>query len=169
MTLFLRILGQLFLILLGYAAASAVASAFLHLIFLTSAGFEANETPVIVMGSIVFSIPFVALFVAYFAFLPAGVAIGIGEILGARDWLYYAIAGGVVGACVIALFWFYVPPSIDLEPGAVAPRDPLVENPYVLFTLIGAGLVGGIAYWAVAGRLAGGWRAAATLPARSGS
>lgn len=166
MTLFLRILGQLLLILVGYAAASLVASAFLHLIFMASAGFEAGETPVLVMGSIVFSIPFVALFVAYFAFLPAAVAIGIGEILGARDWLYYAIAGGVAGAAVVALFWFYVPPSMDLEPGAAAPRDPLVENPYVLFTLIGSGLLGGIAYWAVAGRLAGGWKTRATLPAR---
>ena len=166
MTVFLRILGQLLLILVGYAAASIVASAFLHLIFMSSAGFEADETPVLVMGSIVFSIPFVALFTAYFAFLPAVVAIGIGEILGARDWLYYSIAGGVVGACVIALFWFYVPPSLDLEPGAIAPRDPLVENPYVLFTVIGAGVIGGIAYWAVAGRLAGDWRSRATSPAR---
>ena len=166
MTVFLRILRQLLLILVGYAAAAIVASAFLHLIFLTSAGFDADEAPVLVMGSVVFSIPFVALFTAYFAFLPAVVAIGIGEVLGARDWLYYSIAGGVVGACVIALFWYYVPPSLDLEPGAIAHRDPLVENPYVLSTIIGAGVLGGIAYWAVAGRLAGSWKSRPTLPAR---
>ena len=47
-------------------------------------------------GSFVFSIPFVALFVAYFAFIPAVVAIVLGEILGKRDWLFYALAGGVV-------------------------------------------------------------------------
>jgi len=59
-----------------------------------------------------------------------------------------------------------VPPSLDLEPGAIAHRDPLVENPYVLSTIIGAGVLGGIAYWAVAGRLAGSWKSRPTLPAR---
>ncbi len=45
-------------------------------------------------GSFIFSIPFVALFVAYFAFIPAVPAIVIAEILGKRDWLFYALAGG---------------------------------------------------------------------------
>lgn len=166
MSLFLRILGQLLLILIGYAFAALAASAFVHLIFLGAAGFDAEEARWIAAGSFFVSVPVVALFVAYFAFLPAGIAIGIGEILGARDWLYYALAGGVVGALVIALFWLYEPPSIGLDTGTVASRDPMLQSPFVLATLIGAGLIGGIAYWAVAGRLAGGWKAGAILPAR---
>lgn len=159
MSLFLRILGQLFLILLGYAGASLAASAFIHLMLLGSTGVEADAAPALLMGSILFSIPFIALFVAYFAFMPAAVAIGIGEVLGARDWLFYAIAGAVVGACVVALFWVWTPPSIELDAELVPPRDPMMENPYVLFSLVGAGILGGVAYWAIAGRLAGGWRA----------
>ena len=158
MSLFLRIVGQLFLILVGYAIASLAASAFVHLIFLGASGFDAEEARWIAAGSLFVSVPIVALFVAYFAFMPATIAIGIGEILGARDWLYYAIAGGAVGASVVALFWFYEPPPSGFEPDSTPFRDPMLESPYVLFTLIGAGLLGGIAYWTVAGRLAGGWK-----------
>ena len=47
--------------------------------------------------------PFVALFIAYFAFIPAIPAILLGEILGKRDWLFYALAGAVVAAVVIGM------------------------------------------------------------------
>ena len=69
-----------------------------------SLGFTADEAPAVVMGSIVFSIPFVALFVAYFAFLPSIPAILLSEILGKRDWLYHAISGAVVALVVVAFF-----------------------------------------------------------------
>lgn len=170
MTLFLRIIGQLFLILLGYAVSAVAASAFIHLIFLGSAGFAPEDTQWLVMGSIVFSVPLVALFIAYFAFIPAAVAIGIAEIIGARDWLYYAIAGAIVGACVIALFWYAGPDPILLDdtPPPAPNREPL-DNPYVLLAVTGGGMLGGIFYWLVAGRLAGDWRGRPTSPARSGS
>jgi hypothetical protein len=170
MTLFLRILGQLLLILLGYAVSALAASAFIHLIFLGSAGFGPEEAPWVVMGSIAFSVPFVALFIAYLAFIPSAVAIGIAEILGARDWLYYAIAGAIAGACVIAMFWYAIPDPIlfDDAPPPAPNREPL-DNPYVLLAVIGGGMVGGVFYWLVAGRLAGDWRGRPTLPAPSGS
>jgi hypothetical protein len=169
MSLFLRILGQLLLILLGYAVAAMAASAFIHLIFLGSAGFGPEEAPWLVMGSIVFSVPFVALFIAYFAFVPATIAIGIAEVIGARDWLYYAIAGAIVGACMIAMFWYVAPdPILFDETPALSNREPL-DNPYVLLAVVGGGMVGGVFYWLVAGRLAGDWRGRATSPARSGS
>jgi hypothetical protein len=170
MTVFLRIIGQLFLILLGYAVATMAASAFVHLLFLGSAGFAPEDAPWLVMGSIVFSIPLVALFIAYFAFIPAAVAIGIAEIIGARDWLYYAIAGAIVGACVIALFWYSMPYPILLDdtPPPAPNREPL-DNPYVVLAVIGGGMLGGIFYWLVAGRLAGDWRGQPISPERSGS
>jgi hypothetical protein len=158
MTLFLRILGQPFLILLGYAVAAMAASAFIHLIFLGSAGFGPEEAPWLVMGSIVFSVPFVALFIAYFAFVPATIAIGIAEVIGARDWLYYAIAGAIVGACMIAMFWYVAPdPILFDETPALPNREPL-DNPYVRLAVIGGGMLGGMFYWLIAGRLAGDWR-----------
>ncbi len=167
MTLFLRMVGQLFLILLGYAVSVMAASAFVHLIFLGSAGFGPADAPWLVMGSIIFSIPFVALFIAYFAFIPAAIAIGIAEVIGARDWLYYAIAGAVVGICVIGLFWYSAPAPIlfDDTPPPAPNREPL-DNPYVLLAVIGGGMLGGIFYWLVAGRLAGDWRGRPISPAR---
>src|SRR6185295_5971460 len=98
----------------------------------------------VVMGSIVFSIPFIALFVAYFAFLPAIPAILLSEILGKRDWLYHAISGAVV-ALVIVVF---------MRGAADAGNEAITDARFAL-ALIGGGICGGIAYWLVAGRLAG--------------
>jgi hypothetical protein len=156
-SLFLRIIGQLFLILIGYAAASLAASAFIHLLFLGSAGFDAEEARWVATGSIFVSVPVVALFVSYFAFLPAVIAIGVGEVTSARDWLFYAVAGALVGAAVVALFWLNSPTGLEEVPETL-PGDSLIGSPFVLATLVGAGMIGGIAYWMVAGRLAGGWR-----------
>ena len=102
------------------------------------------------MGSIVFSIPFVALFVAYFAFVPAIPAILLAEILGKRDWLYYAISGAVVG-------WSS---SVFIR-SAAENWDGDSLGVSLGLALIGSGMCGGIAYWLVAGRLAGNWRARA--------
>ena len=96
-------LGRFLVIILGYAVAALAASAFLNLTFLASAGFSQEQAPTIASGALVFSVPFVALFVAYFAFMPA-VAVHPGaEILGRRDWLFYALAGAVVAAVVIGM------------------------------------------------------------------
>ena len=147
-------LGRFALILAGYAVASLAASAFLHVVSLGSLGFTADEAPAVVMGSIVFSIPFVALFVAYFAFLPAIPAILLSEILGKRDWLYHAISGARRGAR-----------RRGLHPGrgGGAATKPSPTRALRL-ALIGGGMCGGIAYWLVAGRLAGNWRGRVRRP-----
>ena len=71
MTRMLASLGRFMVIILGYAVAALAASAFLNLTFLASAGFSQEQAPTIASGALVFSVPFVALFVAYFAFLPS--------------------------------------------------------------------------------------------------
>ena len=101
-----------------------------------------------VMGSVVFSIPFVALFVAYFAFLPSIPAILLAEMLGKRDWLYHAISGAVVALVVVGF--------IRCCGRKLATAT--VTDPSLALALIGSGMCGGIAYWLVAGRLAGNWR-----------
>ena len=105
MTRILTYLGRFVMILVGYTVASLAASAFLNIVFLASAGFDADETPQCLTGSLIFSIPFVALFVAYFAFIPSARAILVAEIFGKRDWLYYAVAGGIVAVVVLGFFW----------------------------------------------------------------
>lgn len=133
-------------IILGYAVASLAASAFLNVVFLGSAGFSAEEAPAIAAGSIVFSIPFVALFVAYFAFIPSAFAILAGEIFVKRDWLFYAIAGGVIAAIVIGFIR-----------GSAEAGNEAVTDPNFALALIGGGMCGGLGYWLVAGRTAGSW------------
>jgi hypothetical protein len=147
-------LGRFALILAGYAIASLAASAFLYVVTLGSLGFTADEAPAVVMGSIVFSVPFMALFVAYFAFLPAIPAILLSEILGKRDWLYHAISGAVVALVIVVVIR-----------GAADAGNQAITYPRFALALIGGGMCGGIAYWLVAGRLAGNWRARVRRPA----
>jgi hypothetical protein len=148
-----RVLAHLLrcaIILLGYCVACLGASAFLHLIAIGWAGLEPRDAGAseVVLGSFLFSVPFVALFVAYFGFIPAAAVILVAEVLGRRDWLFYALGGGIVGAIFIAF---------------VQSGDPdfaLVDTAPML-AIVGAGMVGGIFYWLSAGR----WAGAARQPA----
>ncbi len=94
----------------------------------------------------VFTIPFTALFVAYFAFVPAVVVMLLAELLGKRDWLFYALAGGFVALVFIGF-------AYQAGDGGFAYRDPLLP-----VSIVGSGLIGGIAYWFVTGRFAGALR-----------
>lgn len=133
------------IILVGYAVASLVASAFLHVVFFASAGFEPKDAPALTLGSFVFSIPFIALFVAYFAFVPAAAVILVAEVLAKRDWLFYAVGGGVVAAVFLAFLHQAADPDFE-----VAGSGPMLA-------VFGGGIVGGFFYWLSAGRWAGGW------------
>jgi hypothetical protein len=160
-------IGRFAVILVGYIAAALAASAFIHLLFLGAAGFRPDEGSAIVMGSLFFSIPFTALFVGYFAFLPSVAAILIGEVFGQRGWLFHALAGAAVGLAVVALFW---QSSMMLDGGNQAGTDPAFSTPRFVGLIIGGGIVGGLAYWLCAGRWAGNWRTSADAgpPTESG-
>lgn len=144
MSRFLLYLGKFAHMVLGYLAASLAASAFLNVIFLGAAGLMATDMPPeVATGSMVFTIPFTALFVAYFAFVPAIAVMLLAELLGKRDWLFYALSGGFVSLVVIGF-------AYQSGDAGFAYRDPLLP-----MSIIGCGLVGGIAYWFVTGRFAG--------------
>ncbi|RWO51228.1 hypothetical protein [Mesorhizobium sp.] len=147
------------IILIGYGVAALAASAFLNVMFLASLGYTPEHVQPAATASLFFSIPFVALFVAYFAFMPAAVAILVSEILGRRDWLFYALAGAVVAA--VFLGFAHQTADANFE----------ITDPRVIAAVTGSGMVGGIFYWLSAGRSAGSWRQAgrSTSPGRSGS
>ncbi|TIL42097.1 hypothetical protein [Mesorhizobium sp.] len=134
------------IILIGYGVAALAASAFLNVMFLASLGYTPEHVQPAATASLFFSIPFVALFVAYFAFMPAAVAILVSEILGRRDWLFYALAGAVVAA--VFLGFAHQTADANFE----------ITDPRVIAAVIGSGMVGGIFYWLSAGRSAGTWR-----------
>lgn len=142
---FVSYLVRFAMILFGYAVASLAASAFLNILFLASLGYTPEHAHPAATASLYFSIPFVALFVAYFAFMPAVIVILAAEILGRRDWLYYALAGAVVAAVFLGL--------VDHAQESTF----AVTDTSAIMAVIGGGMVGGIFYWLSAGRWAGSW------------
>ncbi|MEI9422670.1 hypothetical protein O7A70_16010 [Mesorhizobium sp. Cs1299R1N1] len=147
-------------ILFGYAIASLAASAFLNILFLASLGYTPAQADPAATASLYFSIPFVALFVAYFGFAPAAIIILIAEILGRRDWLFYALAGALVAGVFLGL--------VDNIRDSVF----AVTETSAIMAVLGGGMVGGIFYWLSAGRWAGSWwkdEKAPTSPGPSGS
>jgi hypothetical protein len=145
------------LIFLAYVCAALAASVFIHVVALGFTGTAADEEAV--SGSMAFTVPAVALLVSYFAFLPSIPAILLSEAFGWRDWLYYAAAGAIVATVGI----FLLTASEHRASGDHA-------SARFWATMVGSGMVGGIAYWLVAGRLAGNWRRrVATSPGQSGS
>jgi hypothetical protein len=149
---FIAYLIRFAVILIGYLVASLAASAFLNVLFLASLGYAPDQAHPTATASLYFSIPFVALFVAYFAFMPAAVVILISEILGRRDWLFYALAGGIVAAAFLG----FVHQNADVNFDVTEPR--------AIAAVIGCGMVGGIFYWLSAGRWAGSWRGTGDEP-----
>jgi hypothetical protein len=87
--------------------------------------------------------------------VPSIVAILVAEVLGRRDWLYYALAGGAVSVVMLVLFF-----------GARPLAEASLETVRIVLSIVGAGVVAGVAYWLTAGRNAGSWRdrAAARIP-----
>ena len=80
------------------------------------------------------------IFVSGFALIPAMLIALITEALSIRSVLAYAIGGGLVGAaCYLGLI----------------PFDP---ETFRFEILSGAGILGGLVYWLIAGRNAGRWR-----------
>lgn len=120
-------------------------------------------------------------FIGGFAFVPALVAIAIGEVARWRGPIYWVVAGGAIAFVARALGYaprFPEPPTIEASAGAA--RDALLQaalgaaRPVELAlaalpggglgkgeaAILAAGFAGGLVYWLVAGRRAGAWSAA---------
>lgn len=149
MTRLVAYLIRFAVILIGYVVASLAASAFLNIMVLASLGYAPEHAHPTATASLYFSIPFVALFVAYFAFMPAAIVIIVSEILSRRDWLFYALAGAVVAAVFLGFVHRTADANFD------------VTDTSAVLAVVGCGMVGGIFYWLSAGRWAGSWRQAA--------
>lgn len=165
MSRFLIYLGRFLLIIAGYFCAALATSAMLHLLVIPALGMPPETIASVAAGSIIFSIPFVALFVGYFAFFPSLVVIAIAELWSVRHWAFYAFAGSAVALVIAAMFRRRAEGlAIETEGGsALSPSAISVFDPAVLSVMIGAGIVGGLAYWLIAGSSSGNWRRAAPI------
>lgn len=127
----------LFVIPLGFIAACLAAGIF---IAVAAYGTGALDRDTVIWPAIfgVIAAPVIGGLVA----LPALVAIVLAELLSWRSVLAYLVAGGAAGLLAYLL--------ADNTAGLISDTDAQLS--------MTAGIVGGLAYWLVAGRTAGGYR-----------
>jgi len=91
---------------------------------------------------------------AIFAFPFAFLAIGFAELWRVRAWLYYALVGAAISLGGLAAVY------VNEVAG-----EPSILNQYAGLAFLSAGALGGLAYWLLAGRCAGGGRTRPDAPA----
>lgn len=127
-------------IVAGYLVASLAASVFVYALMLARQPYEPAGPPLTPTGHLLLLLVGTA-FAARLHLVPAALVILIGEMLGRRDWLFYALGGAVIGFVMVALM----------------PDAAYVEAAFRL-EMTGAGVVGGFFYWLTAGRWTLSWR-----------
>ena len=150
-----RLLIRFLLVPLGYFAA-VVAGACVILFgswkFGTALMSENSDTFIYGMFGMAMAGPILFGTLLVTMWLPAAIGVLISEAFAIRSWIFHALNGA-------ASAWFGWQPF-----GAFDTSDmPLNEPQYV----IAAGLAGGFAYWAVAGRTAGFWKPIYPPPAQT--
>ncbi|MEO3387246.1 hypothetical protein [Mesorhizobium sp. CAU 1741] len=136
-------LGRFTAIIIGFTAAALAAGLFASLLLFGAAGWM-EIVPYPADGPFYLTTFFLTVLFAYHAFGPAFIAMLIAEFAGLRDWLYHALAGAAVAGVSIILAW-------------ENPRATLSDDAMPIMAALACGMVGGICYWAVAGRRAGAW------------
>jgi H+/Cl- antiporter ClcA len=99
---------------------------------------------------------FATSFIGATAFVPAVLLVVVAEAMRLRSLLYYAAAGAAVGLAS------YFGSNVELRLENTTDVSP-VFHPLQLAAA--AGIIGGLAYWLLAGRNAGRWRGPAQPPA----
>ncbi|MGJ5048138.1 hypothetical protein ACQR09_13790 [Bradyrhizobium oligotrophicum] len=143
----MALIGRLIVIAFAFLAACFLAGLIVVTAILFPEFSDLGNGP-IDQGAFEVIIGFGFIFVSGFALIPALLIALITEAFSIRSVLAYAIGGGVVGAaCYLGLVPFD-PETFRFE--GIVRRH--------LEILTGAGIVGGLAYWLIAGRNAGRWR-----------
>jgi len=145
----MRMLGTFFRILFGFVIACLVAGVATVAYVITPgdiAALPADLRPERLGSAGVLSL-LAATHSAIFSFPFALIAIAIGEWLSIRSWIYYTIVG-----ILIALGGFSAVSYFEVA------GQPTIVNDYALRAFLTVGVFGGLAYWLVAGRKAGGRR-----------
>lgn len=150
--IFMAVIGRLFAIFVGFLAACFVAGAVvLYAIFfpeMSDVTLDVDQNAInVVLG-------FGFILVSGFALLPALIVALVTEAFSIRHILAYAVAGGIAGLCC---YLGFIPfDTVNMTFNGIVRRH--------LEVMVGAGILGGVVYWLIAGRNAGGWRDASPPP-----
>lgn len=157
---FLIYIGRFGMIACGFVLALMAAASFLHMLAMPALGLQADDLEIDAMSGMLISVPILAMLIGYFAFLPAALFIALAEISRCRGFLPNSIAGAIIALLVpfisdhgTTLLSFLM---IRSDGAGLAPAHVLSDMTSLV--LIGTGLIGGMAYWLVAGRNAGKWQ-----------
>jgi hypothetical protein len=143
----MALIGRLFVIVFAFLFA-CLAAGMIVVAAILFPEFSDLGTGPIDQGALDVVIGFGFIFVSGFALIPAALIALITEAFSIRSVLAYAIGGGAVGlACYLGL--------VPFDP-ATLQFEGIVRRHLEIMT--GAGIVGGLVYWLIAGRRAGAWR-----------
>jgi hypothetical protein len=149
----MALIGRLIVIFFGFLAACLVAGMIVVFAVLFPEMSDL-DTGSIDQNAINIVLGFGFIFISGFALLPAMLVVLITEAFYIRGVLTYAIGGAVVGlACYLGL--------VPFDP-ATMHFEGIIRRHLEIMT--GAGIVGGLIYWMIAGRYAGAWRQPRHLP-----
>jgi hypothetical protein len=148
----MALIGRMFAVFFGFLAACIVAS----IVVLWALFFpEVSDMSLDVdQGAINMVLGFGFILVSGFALLPAAIIALITEVFSIRHILAYAVGGGLAGLfCYLGFIPF---DTVNMAFNGIVRRH--------LEVMVGAGILGGVVYWLIAGRNAGGWRAVSPEP-----
>lgn len=148
----MAVIGRLFAIFFGFLAACFVAGAVvIYAIFFP----EMNDVSLdFDQGAINLILGFGFVLVSGFALMPALIMALVTEAFSIRHILAYAVAGGLAGLCCYLAFIPF--DTVNMTFNGIIRRH--------LEVMVGAGILGGVIYWMIAGRNAGAWRIAPPPP-----
>ena len=170
MSILARIPPRTLPILAGFAAACLAVSLLAHALVAAWTGLEGFRSFMRAAGPMQYSVPALALLAGIIAFVPAGIGVFVAEWRGIRSWLHFAATGAAAGGFAILLAWLQnraFHGVSDELPGAAASAPGI--SPGIALAVMAAGILGGVVYWALAGRTSGSRRGGVSGPAPSGS
>ncbi|NVN88389.1 MAG: hypothetical protein HXX15_20105 [Rhodopseudomonas sp.] len=151
----MSLIGRLFVIAFGFIIASMAAGIVVVGAVLYPEFSEISAGPVD-QDALNILLGFGFIFVSGFALLPALIVVVVTEAFYIRSALAYALGGAAVGlACYLGL--------IPFDPATMR-FDGIIRRHLEIMT--GAGILGGVIYWMIAGRNAGAWREPPPVPTR---
>jgi hypothetical protein len=148
----MALIGRMFAVFFGFIAACIVAS----IVVLWALLFpEMSDVSMDVdQGAINMVLGFGFILISGFALLPAAIIALITEVFSIRHILAYAVGGALAGLfCYLGFIPF---DTVNMTFNGIVRRH--------LEVMVGAGVLGGVVYWMIAGRNAGGWRATTAAP-----